>query len=267
MAAPNYYRADGWVKTTLGPAIPGAQVYVLNQPANVLPPITPPRTIPVPFTPNPQALVYADAGITPIVQPIITDGFGHYSFYTLPGLYTVAVYYGGKLQQFYIDQSIGNVGSGVIPTLLLQTNGTSNFNQFLQNLVQGAGITLFTDNIGNTTISNTNSLSFSTPGIGGFFGPGLFDLPMQLSLQSSGNTIVTNAGEVRVCQFILPYSFTIRKVSWGATNNTSKHGSVGIYDINGNKLLDGGIFNQLVSPIVQTNTIAAVNLPAGIYLF
>ncbi len=153
--ANNYFRSDGWVKLVTGQAVPGAQIYVLTQPANVVPPITPPRTTPVPFIPNPQALIYSDDGLTPIVQPIITDGFGHYDFYTLPGLYTLAVYFNGQLQNFYIDQSVGNVGSSSGPSITFLTNGTPNFNQFVQNLVQGAGIVLFTDNLGNTTITNT----------------------------------------------------------------------------------------------------------------
>lgn len=164
----NYYRSDGWVKNTLGAAIPGAQIYVLSQPANVVPPITPPRTTPVPFVPNPQVQVYSDQGLTPIVQPIITDGFGHYDFYVLPGLYTVAVYYGGTLQNYYIDQSIGNVGSSGGAGILLETNGTPNFDQTLQNLMQGDGITLFSDNLGNVTITATGggpSVVFETNGI------------------------------------------------------------------------------------------------------
>lgn len=160
MPITNYYRSDGWVKNVQGAAIPGAQIYVLTQPANVVAPITPPRTTPVPFVPNPQALIYSDQGVTPIAQPILTDGFGHYDFYVLPGLYTVAVFFGGKLQQFYIDQSIGNVGSTGGTSILFETNGTPNFNQSIQNLIQGAGIIIFTDNEGNTTIRATGS---STP--------------------------------------------------------------------------------------------------------
>lgn len=168
----NYYRSDGWVKDVRGPAIPGAKIWVCTQPANVTPPITPPRTTPVPWVgPNPQAQIYSDAGVTPIVQPIISDGFGHYDFYALPGLYTVVVMYGGKVQQFYIDQSIGNVGSG-ISSVLFSTNGSPNFNQLVQNLVQGAGITLATDNFGNTTITGTGtsrtSAIFYTIDGGGF---------------------------------------------------------------------------------------------------
>ena len=151
----NFFRSDGWVKTTLGPAVPGAQVWVLSQPANVQPPITPPKSTPIPFSPNPTVNIYSDAGLTPIIQPIQTDGFGHYAFYTLPGLFTIAIYYGGKLQQVYTDQSIGSVGSSGFPSLALYTNNTPNFNQGILNLVQGAGITITTDNLGNSTFTST----------------------------------------------------------------------------------------------------------------
>ena len=87
---------DGWVKSTLGAAIPGAQVYVCAQPANVQVP------------PTPLALIYADsAGLFPIAQPIITDGFGHYNFYALSGTYTVLVALAGVVQQVYTDQLVG----------------------------------------------------------------------------------------------------------------------------------------------------------------
>lgn len=159
----NFYRNDGWVKLVNGQAVPGAQIYVCTQPCNVFPPITPPKTIPVPWAgPNPQASIFSDAGITPIVQPIITDGFGHYDFYTTPGLYTIVVLFGGKVQQFYIDQTIGNAGSISTSPLVLSTNGTPNFNQLSLNLQQGAGIILSSDNFGNTTISGGSSISLQT---------------------------------------------------------------------------------------------------------
>lgn len=159
----NYYRMDGWVKTTLGPAVPGAQVYVCLQPANVFPPITPPKTLPVPWAgPNPQAPIFSDAGLTPIIQPILTDGFGHYDFYVTPGLYTIVVLFGGKVQQFYVDQSLGNAGSISISPLVLSTNGTPNFNQTALNFIQGSGITLSTDNFGNMTITGNSSITLQT---------------------------------------------------------------------------------------------------------
>jgi hypothetical protein len=97
------FRADGWVKSVLGPAIAGAKVYVCTQPAN---------TAFVP--PSPLANVFSDVlGAAPIVQPILTDGFGHYNFYALSGFYTVVVSNVGKIQQVYSDQTVGLPGTGL----------------------------------------------------------------------------------------------------------------------------------------------------------
>jgi hypothetical protein len=105
---PSFYRNDGFVKSTLGPAVPGAQIFVCTQPANV-----PTGLSPVAPTPTPLALIYSDPnGLVPITQPILTDGFGHYDFYVLPGTYDISVYLNGKLQQEYPDQSIGLAGGG-----------------------------------------------------------------------------------------------------------------------------------------------------------
>lgn len=155
--SPNVYRTDGWVKNVLGNAIPGAQIYFLSQPATVVPPITPPRTTPVPFTPSPLAEAWSDQGFTPISWPVLTDSYGHYDVYLLPGLYTLAVYFNGTLQNFYIDQGIGGIGSGGGTSLLLSTNGSPNFDQAALDLVQGSGITLFSQNTGDTIISATPS--------------------------------------------------------------------------------------------------------------
>ena len=96
-----FFRMDGWVKSVQGYAVPGAQVFVLNQPANT------PNTLKAAL-PSPLVSIFSDnAGLVPLSQPVITDGFGHYNFYALPGLYTVAVYLGGSLQQVYQDQLLG----------------------------------------------------------------------------------------------------------------------------------------------------------------
>jgi hypothetical protein len=102
-AVPSFFRNDGWVKTSIGPAVAGAQVFVCAQPASVpngLSELTP--------SPSPLATIYSDAnGVTPITQPISTDGFGHYDFYVAAGLYTIAVYLNNVLQKTYPDQTIG----------------------------------------------------------------------------------------------------------------------------------------------------------------
>jgi hypothetical protein len=102
-------------------------------------------------------LIYSDEGLTPITQPVLTDGFGHYDFYVLPGLYTLAVYYGNALQQVYVDQSIGGIGSAGGTSILLSTDSTPNFDQSALNLIAGVGISLFSDNLGNTTITGSGS--------------------------------------------------------------------------------------------------------------
>ncbi len=155
MSTTNFYRIDGWVKTSLGPAVAGAQIWVLSQPANVVAPTPAPRTTPIPFSPNPTINIFSDQGITPITQPVVTDGQGHYDFYISPQIFTLAVYYGGKLQVFYPDQSAGSVGSAGGTTIALLTNGSPNFNQNVLNLQQGAGITIVTDNLGNATFTST----------------------------------------------------------------------------------------------------------------
>jgi hypothetical protein len=91
------FRKDGWVKSTLGPAIAGAQVYVCSQPAD---------TAFVP--PLPQIPLFSDPnGVAPLAQPVITDGFGHYNYYAEAGFYTEAIVNGGKVQQVYLDQMVG----------------------------------------------------------------------------------------------------------------------------------------------------------------
>lgn len=138
---PTYFRSDGWVKSAQGPAVPGSQVYVCTQPANTG--FAPP---------TPLASIYSDSnGLVPIVQPILTDGFGHYDFYVLPGVYTVVVALGGTVQQVYPDQSVGLASSSNPATF--QTNGVSNVEQLLLNLKSGANITVSADSNGGVTIT------------------------------------------------------------------------------------------------------------------
>lgn len=133
---PDFFRSDQFVKSTLGPAVPGAQIFVCDQPANVPTGLT--AAAP---TPTPLSTIYSDPdGLVPITQPIITDGFGHADFYVAPGTYDVSVYLSSTLQKEYPDQSIG-LGS---QTGALTTGNT----------VAGSGITITTV-AGTTTIAAT----------------------------------------------------------------------------------------------------------------
>ncbi len=99
-----YYRYDGFLKTVNGQAIAGAQVYVCND-INVN--LTNP--------PTPLATVYADnAGANVIVQPggsLTTDGFGHFFFYALEGVYALVTVNAGVVRLYLPDQTIGPVGA------------------------------------------------------------------------------------------------------------------------------------------------------------
>jgi len=97
----SFLRRDDWVTDALGNAISGASVYVCSQPATT-------NTIP----PSPEVQLYADsAGVTPITQPVITDGYGHAFYYVAPGTYTV-VYYSPQIQQLnLLDQAIVSTGT------------------------------------------------------------------------------------------------------------------------------------------------------------
>lgn len=151
----NYFRTDGWVKSTLGPAVPGAQIYVCTQPANI-----------AALPPSPLATIFSDVnGLVPITQPIITDGFGHYDFYAAAGVYTIVVGLGGVVQQVYTDQSVGGAsgtsGAGGGTALVLQVNGTTTTNQLLLNLAgQGSVVTA---DAGGGTINITGPV-FQTSG-------------------------------------------------------------------------------------------------------
>ena len=135
------FRYDAWVKAANGPSVAGSQVYVLGQPANLL------------GNPSPLLQVYADVnGLLPLVQPLISDGFGHVDFYVSGGPFTVGVYFNGILQNSYADQypmGLGSSGTSV----LLETNYVANAVQNILNLVAGSNVTLVSDSSGDVTIN------------------------------------------------------------------------------------------------------------------
>src|SRR6185295_816080 len=138
-----YFRSDGWIRSVAGSSVSGAQVYVCSQPADE-------STLP----PTPLADIFSDPnGVVPILQPVLTDGFGHYDFYVLPGFYTIVVAHGGETQQIYPDQPIG-VAGGAVSTLVLQVNGVENLNQNLLNFKNTATITVVDNGDGSLSFTN-----------------------------------------------------------------------------------------------------------------
>jgi hypothetical protein len=149
------FRYDSWVKAVNGPAVPGAQVYVLEQPANL------PNSA-SPTAPSPQYRIFADVnGFVPLQQPLITDGFGHVNFYLQSdAAFTLAIYFNGSLSQSYADQfPMGAGSSGSVP-------GSGNSGLYataLENLVAApAGEVLIADGAGNVQSSAVQLSSLAT---------------------------------------------------------------------------------------------------------
>lgn len=90
---PALFRKDLWVSNSMGQPIVGAQVYVVEQPANLSTP------------PSPLAVLYLDStgsqGAT--TQPLSADQFGHCGCYAIPGTYTVVIMTGGRIVATYPD--------------------------------------------------------------------------------------------------------------------------------------------------------------------
>jgi hypothetical protein len=109
-----YYRRDDWVTDALGNAIAGASVYVCSQPATT-------STIP----PSPLVQLYADPnGVTPLTQPVLTDGYGHAFYYTEQGIYTV-LYSSPQIQEVILTDQVIVSPSNIVTGLWNSDSSTA----------------------------------------------------------------------------------------------------------------------------------------------
>lgn len=185
------FRSDGWVKTTLGPAVTGASIYVCTQPVSDITDIPP----------SPLAQLYSDPlGQNTLPQPVTTDGFGHYDFYIATGTYTVVVVYNGKIQQVYPDQSIGGTGSGTFTLNGLTGNVSIQAGTNISIAVVGSSI-LISGQAGGVSSLNTLTGALSiTAGAGIAINPSGENIQISNTLSGggvlgkwSGNWIGANA--------------------------------------------------------------------------
>ena len=239
---PTFFRNDGWVKATNGPAVPGAQIFVCSQPANV-----PTGLSAVSPNPTPLATIYSDPdGLVPITQPIITDGFGHYDFYVLPGTYDVSVYLSGKLQQEYPDQSIG-LGSGTTYTA-------------------GTGITIV-----GTVISATSPGAYTTAT--NWSSPHAMLGAVAFSSNTSPGTRGVQTSSTMSFWLPVPVSFNRISILLGKITSGSSQDVFdwGIYDLSGNLKASIGAttYGASATPTLKTGVVkqGTVTLQPGPYIF
>lgn len=301
--AQTFFRSDQFVKSAIGPAVPGAQVYVCLQPANV-------TDVP----PSPLADIFSDInGLVPIEQPVITDGFGHVDFYAAAGLYTHVIVLGGRIQNVYEDQLLGagEAGPGnpytaganitIVGSVISAVNGsapvTSVFGRigdvvavsgdYIVSQITGAaplaspgftGIpTAPTAAPGTATtqlatcafVLANSGHTFNTAGQGWFLGASTYS-PV---IDDSGFSITGSANRVYAVQLVLQSSWTISKI--GAFIITA--GSAGqfftaaVYSADGTtRLLYAGTNAFDISSNSQKyiqSSITPVTLQPGTYLF
>jgi hypothetical protein len=181
-----FLRRDDWVTDAMGNAISGASVYVCSQPATT-------GSIP----PSPLVQLYADsAGVTPITQPVMTDGYGHAFFYVTPGTYTIVYYSPQILEQVLPDQTIG-AGNVAFPITIADggTNATT-ASQALINLgaaASGANADITSLAAIPETTLNGSGYSFGTAGIVATIGLSGGESFIGLT-QIGGSTSLTSAG-------------------------------------------------------------------------
>jgi len=280
MSLPNFWRVDEWVKSIQGLAISGAHVYVISQPVSSLP--TSEQLGP----PSPLATTYTDStGGTQLPQPLVTDSFGHTDGYVAPGLYTIAIYNNGTLQQSYADQNIGAAGltngGGLVAGTAISIVGNTISGAY----VAGTGITIVNGVITNTAagatytagsgisingsnvISNTaQAPSFTVSGQGWFAGPGMTSYADIFNTASNATLTNFSANTVLVYQFILTATWTLSSCSYTLyASSAGTHFNFGIYDVNKNKLIDCAFSGATTA--TQKITFGPTTLPAGVYYF
>ncbi len=147
-----------------------------------------------------------------------------------------------------------------------EVGGTHLTSQAVVNFQAGSGIGITNPSAGNVAIANTApGGSFSTATQAYMWGPGFTQIPT-----GSGTTTISPFGRIlNVFKFVLPVSMTLRSCSYYWTNTIGSTGlNFGIYDVNGNLLIDSGSFDVSTNAnSVQTLNFSAVTLPPGVYYF
>jgi hypothetical protein len=128
-----------------------------------------------------------------------------------------------------------------------------------QQLANAGGTTVVNNNSETTVINQGGGASFSTPGQGYFFGPGIF-LPLSEIPRTQGASWSPTNNQVSVIQFTTDCSFQVSKITMSVIGNAlGKFAGFGIYSADGNtKIVDSaamsvnanGLITASITPVL-----------------
>lgn len=125
-----------------------------------------------------------------------------------------------------------------------------------------------TGGFGTTTVisySAGNPPPPSLPPATFMYGPGVLNFAECQNLTQSVNLMgTTGTNAVVVSKFYIPTSIVVNKYSWFATS-TPSHYAFGIYDSNGNKVVDTGVLTHAGGSNISGSCSTAATLSAGYY--
>ena len=149
-------------------------------------------------------------------------------------------------------------------SIVFENNGVLNSSQTLLNLESTDSSVAIADLGGGTLNLKASGSSFNTAGYGGFWSAGKEMEIFYGTSQSAANVNTSNV--VDVFQFDLKAAYTIRRVSCIVNSQGAHTANFGIYDNNGNLLLDSGAISMAsLGPI--SVTITPITLSVGTYYF
>jgi len=133
-----FARLDEFVQTSIGQAVPGALVFVCNQPATVTPP-------------GPLTALFGSSSGGSIANPLVADGNGHVFAYVTPGIYTIIITHPLLGTLVYTDQSF-QLGGGTAVNTAFQVpggaiNGTNTIFSLTQTPNPGASLQVFVNGL------------------------------------------------------------------------------------------------------------------------
>jgi len=177
-----------------------------------------------------NASIFSDDGVTLKSNPFTANNLGQFDFYAASGKYDITI-----------------TGAAITAYTLTSQVIFDPFEAVAQ----------------DTPVWWSGNVALNTTGQGGMWAVSIA-MPRALG----AFPVVNAANEVRVFQFVLPYKVIIGRVSVLIFTGSPATGDVGIYDINGNRLLYTGGFSTASSGPLSTPVVGGpITLNPGFYYF